>query len=227
MRPIQSFFAEKEEISMQQGFKAVEALGLVIHTLVMLNEETGCTTQHPKFRNCPFCHSIGQLYRQCTYDDCPVPYYDGSIMGNKKQYYIPWKTAHGCIVNPCLLASAFGHLPQPYKWDEDEDTGLDFTLQWSGPKPQHLLHGTLTPQNIQDLLIKCCNEQCDETNNPMAKLNPTEQLLQHLVAENWAQAMKHYLQHHAMIDPNEQFGHLQFISHQDDERFLPNVGGTV
>jgi hypothetical protein len=44
MRPIQSFFAEKEELSMQQGFKAVEMLGLAIHTSVMLNEETGCTT---------------------------------------------------------------------------------------------------------------------------------------------------------------------------------------
>jgi hypothetical protein len=61
----------------------------------------------------------------------------------------------------------------------------------------------------------------------MAKFTPTEQLLHHLVAEEWAQAMKHYLQHQAMIDPNDLFGHIQFIFHQNDERFLPNVGGAV
>jgi hypothetical protein len=125
---------------MQQGFKAVEALSLAIHTSVMLDKATGCTTWHPKFRNCPFCYSMGHLYGQCTYDDCQIPYYDGSITGNKKQYYIPWQTPHGCIINSHLLASAFGHLPQPYEWDEDEDMGLDFTLQWSGSKPQHLTY---------------------------------------------------------------------------------------
>jgi hypothetical protein len=84
----------------------------------------------------------------------------------------------------------------------------------------------LTPQNIQELLMDHLNEWCDKAKNPMANFNPTEQLL-HLVAEDWAQAMKHYLQHWATINPNNQFGHVQFVSHQDDERFLPNVGGTV
>jgi hypothetical protein len=51
---------------------------------------------------------------------------------------------HDCIVNLCLLTCAFGHLPWPYEWDEDEDTGLDFTLQWSGPKTT-----TYAPPNTQ------------------------------------------------------------------------------
>jgi hypothetical protein len=59
MKPVKSFFIEKEGLSNQQGFKAIEALGLAIHTSIMLNEETGCTTWHPKFRNCPFCYSMG------------------------------------------------------------------------------------------------------------------------------------------------------------------------
>jgi hypothetical protein len=61
----------------------------------------------------------------------------------------------------------------------------------------------------------------------MAEFTPTEQLLQYLVAEKWTQAIKYYLQHWATINPKDQFGHVQFISHQDDKRFLPNVGSMV
>ena len=53
---------------------------------------------------------MGLLYGNCDYDECHPPY--GNDNGNAMVHYIPWKTEHGCIINPQFLASAFGHLPK-------------------------------------------------------------------------------------------------------------------
>ena len=153
-KEVKAYFKENRELSKQQGYEAVKALGLVIHTSVMLDPATECTAYHPKLGNCPFCFSIDQFYAHCKYDMCEVPKYDGWITGNSEAYHIPWQTQHDCIMNPCLLACAFGHLPQPYEWDENEDTGLDFMLQWSGSELQHLLHKVLDPKDICTKLME-------------------------------------------------------------------------
>ena len=153
-KTVKEYYQDICKLSTNPSFKAVNKLGLVVHTAVMLDPITECTIFHPKLGNCPFCFSIDQLYAHCKYDMCEVPEYDGSITGNSHAYHIPWQMQHDCIVNPCLLACAFRHLPQPYEWNEDEATGLDFTLQWSGPEPQHMLHWVLDLNDIQKQLME-------------------------------------------------------------------------
>ena len=139
-KTVKEYYQEASDLTTNPNFNTISKLGLVVPTAVMLDPATQQTIFRPKLGNCPFCFSIDQLYAHCKYDMCEVPVYDGSITGNMHAYHIPWRTEHDCIVNPCLLACAFGHLPHPYEWDEVEATGLDFSQQWFGPEPQHMIH---------------------------------------------------------------------------------------
>ena len=188
---------------------------------------TECTIFHPKLGNCPFCFSIDQLYAHCKYDMCEVLAYDGSITGNTNAYHVPWWMQHDCIINPCLLACAFGHSPRPYEWSEDEDTGLDFSLQWFGPEPQHMLHRVLDPNDIWRQLTEHLDQWHESVQNPMPAFNATEHLLLYIVDEDWSQAAQHFLQHHADIDSKDEFCPMPFVSQQLDVRHLPNVGGAL
>ena len=85
----------------------------------------------------------------------------------------------------------------------------------------------LDPEDIQTKLMKHLIQWCEETKNPMAPFNAMEQLLLYIVEEKWSQAAQHFLQHHEDIDPNDEFSPIQFVSHQHDERHLPNVGGAI
>ena len=72
-KAVRAYYQDNSDLSNQQGYAAVSALGLVIHTPVMLGPTTECTAYHPKLGNCPFCFSIDQLYAHCKYDMCEVP----------------------------------------------------------------------------------------------------------------------------------------------------------
>ena len=226
-KAVKAYYQEVSKLSTNQGYDAVSMLGLVMHMAIMLDPVTECIIFCPKLGNCPFCFSIDQLYAHCKYDMCEVPEYNGSITGNSDAYHIPWQMQHDCIMNLCLLACAFRHLPHPYEWNEDEATGLDFTLQWFGPKPQHLLHRVLNPNDISRQLTEHLAQQHEGVKNPTASFNATEQLLLYIVDEDWSQAAKHFLQHHEDIDPNDEFSPIPFVSYQHDVRHLPDVGGAL
>ena len=63
--------------------------------------------------------------------------------------------------------------------------------------------------------------------NSMPSFNATEQLLLYIVDEDWSQAAQHFLQHHAEIDPKDEFSPMPFVSRQLDVQHLPNVGGAL
>ena len=226
-KTVKAYYQDVCELSTNPSFKTINELGLVVHTAVMLDPITEHTIFHPKLGNCPFCFSVDQLYAHCKYDMCEVPEYDGSITGNRHAYHIPWWMQHDCIMNPCLLACTFGHLPQPYEWNEEEATGLDFSLQWSGPEPQHLLHWVLDPNDIWKQLTEHLAQWHEGAPHSMPSFNATEQLLLHIVDEDWSQAAQHFLQHRAEIDPKDEFSPMPFVSRQLDVQHLPNVGGAL
>ena len=46
----------------------------------------------------------------------------------------------------------------------------------------------------------------------MPSFNATEQLLLHIVDEDWSQAAQHFLHHRAEIDPKDEFSPMPFVS---------------
>ena len=226
-KTVKSYYQDLSELSTDPGLRTLNKLGLVVPMAVMLDPVTEQTIFHPKLGNCPFCFSIDQLYAHCKYDMCKVPVYDGSITGNMHAYHVPWWMQHDCIINPRLLACAFGHLPQPYEWDENEATGLDFSLQWSGPKLQHMIHRVLDPNDIRKQLSEHLAQWHERAQHPIPSFNATEQLLLHIVDEDWSQAAQHFLHHHAEIDPRDEFSPMPFVSWQLDVQHLPIVGGAL
>ena len=226
-KTVKEYYQEASALLTDPNFNTVSEHGLVVPTAVMLDPATQKTIHRPKLGNCPFCFSIDQLYAHCKYDMCEVPGYDSSITGNKHAYHIPWRTEHGCIVNPRLLACAFGHSPRPYEWNEAEATGLDFSQQWFGPEPQHMLHRVLDPKEIRKRLSEHLAQQQDRAQHSMPSFNATEQLLLHIVDEDWSQAAQHFLQHRAEIDPRDEFIPMPFVARQLDEQHLPLVGGAL
>ena len=226
-KTVKTYYQDLSELSTNPGLRTLNKLGLVVHMAVMLDPVTEQTIFCPKLGNCPFCFSIDQLYAHCKYDMCEVPMYDGSITGNKHAYHIPWQMEHDCIMNPCLLACTFGHLPHPYEWDEDEATGLDFSLQWSGPKPQHMIHRVLDPNDIWKQLSEHLAQWHERAQHSMPSFNATEQLLLHIVDEDWSQAAQHFLHHHAEIDPRDEFSPMPFVSRQLDVQHLLIVGSAL
>ena len=130
-------------------------------------------------------------------------------------------------MNPRLLACAFGHLPRPYEWDEAEATGLDFSQQWFGPEPQHMIHRVLDLKDIRKRLSERLAQQQDRAHHSMPSYNATEQLLLYIVEEKWSQAAQHFLQHRAEIDPKDDFSPMPFVARQLDVQHLPTVSGAL
>ena len=187
-------------------FTQVEDLGLAEHISNMMADGLLIMVKCPQYGHCLECYLMWPLYQDC---DCSL----------KVTVALPMVTPNNCIINPWLIAHVLNapvvtnNAPLVH-WDEDN---LEAAIQIDPPDPQHSQWHVLTEGKVNKLLLQVHLACHQHTNNLQANFSPAEMVLHYLVYQCWDWAVSLYTRHHAIINPLNDLGCINYILHMEDD----------